>query len=267
MGKKYLLAVCVMVFCGIATLNASDHSHINVVLLGDSNTSIGGDSCDQAKGWSKWFKDVFAPASCYSYARSGATWTNTVRTRRNEEEYTERLSDNNVVYNQACRLISANRAGQQVSPQLIMIAAGTNDAWFGKQRPQRYAKTATQVFAATSKMMAQTPIAQVTTLAESVRYVCEMLMVAFPDAQIILMTPMQCTAASAEDIRKVGDIIEECGQQMSLAVIRQDAASAVSRIRESMRHTYTSDGTHTNEKGAKRNGTYIAHMLEALLQM
>lgn len=266
MGTRTFLALCMAIWMGIAPLSAADHSHINVVLLGDSNTSIGGDSCDIAVGWSKWFKEVFAPASCRSYARSGATWTNTERTRRDEEENTGRLSDNNVVYNQACRLITAYQSGRQVSPQLIMIAAGTNDAWFGKQRPQRFAKTASQVFAATS-MPATQSIAQITTLAESVRYVCEMLMEAFPKAQIVLLTPMQCTAASAEDIQKVGDTIEECGRQMSLAVIRQDYGSVVSRIRESKIHTFTSDGTHTNERGARRNGIYIAHAVEALLQM
>ncbi len=250
------------IWMGASAALAADHSHINVVLLGDSNTSIGGDSCNIAVGWSKWFKEVFAPASCRSYARSGATWTNTVRTRRDEEENTGRLSDNNVVYNQACRLITAYKSGRQVSPQLIMIAAGTNDAWFGK----RFAKTEAQVFASSS-MLTSSPIAKITTLAESVRYVCEMLMEAFPDAQIVLMTPMQCTAAPAEEIQKVGDIIEGCGRRMGLAVIRQDYASSVSRIRESKKPTFTSDGTHTNEKGARRNGVCIAHAVEALLQM
>lgn len=265
---KRLIAVVMMLgLISVLIMQAADHSHINVVILGDSNTSIGGDSCNKVIGWSKWFKDVFAPASCRSYARSGSTWTNTVRTCRNETEYNELLGDNNVVYNQACRLISSYQAGNQVKPQLILIAAGTNDAWFGKQRPQRYAKTVDEVFANATEMITQKPVAQITTLAESVRYVCEMLMATFPDAQIVLLTPMQCTAAPAEDIRKVGDIIEQCGQRMSVNVIRQDYGSVVNRLRESIRHTYTSDGTHTNEQGARRNGAYIAHRVEAILQM
>ena len=265
--KRLMVVVVMLGMVGVLVMKAAGHGNVNVVVLGDSNTSIGGDSCNKVIGWSKWFNDTFAPASCHSYARSGATWTNTVRTQHNEEEYTERLGDNNVVYNQACRLISAYKDGRQVAPQLIMIAAGTNDAWFGKQRPQRYAKTVEQVFAGASQMMEPKPVKQITTLAESVRYVCEMLMAAFPDAQIVLMTPMQCTAAPAEDIRKVGDIIEECGHRMSLEVIRQDYGSVVNRLRESTHHTYTSDGTHTNEKGARRTGIYIAHMVESMLQM
>ena len=37
------------------------NGNINVVILGDSNTSIGGDACDNPRGWNKWFKDKFAP--------------------------------------------------------------------------------------------------------------------------------------------------------------------------------------------------------------
>ena len=265
--KRLIAVVMLLGVISVLTMNATDHNHINVVILGDSNTSIGGDSCNKVIGWSKWFKDAFVPASCRSYARSGATWTNTVRTCRNEAEYSELLGDNNVVYNQACRLITSYKAGSQVTPQLILIAAGTNDAWFGKQRPQRYAKTAEEAFAGATEMITQKPVKEITTLAESVRYVCEMLMSAFPDAQIVLLTPMQCTAAPAEDIRKVGDIIEQCGQRMSVNVIRQDYGSVVNRLRESKQHTYTSDGTHTNEQGARRNGAYIAHRVEAMLQM
>ncbi len=265
--KRLMTAVLLLCAMGLSAIHAAGHGHVNVVILGDSNTSIGGDACDKAIGWSTWFKEAFAPASCRSYARSGATWTNTVRTRRNETEYTERLGDDNVVYNQACRLITACEAGQQVAPQLIMVAAGTNDAWFGRQRPQRYAKTPEQVFAEPSAVDQQLPVSRQTTLAGAVRYVCELLMTRFPDAQIVLLTPMQCTAAPADDIRRVGDIIEACGRQMSLSVIRQDYGSAVSRLRESQHPTFTSDGTHTNERGARRNGAYIAHMVEALLQM
>ena len=72
------------------SLYANDSTH--VAILGDSNTWLGGDQCDQPRGWNKWFKDYFAPASCRSYARSGATWTNTARTKRNPDEVKEVLS-------------------------------------------------------------------------------------------------------------------------------------------------------------------------------
>lgn len=259
-----IVMLCVFDVLGSA---AAKHGNINVVILGDSNTSIGGDECDKPKGWNKWFREYFEPATCRSYARSGATWTNTSSTKYDVKEYTEKLSNNNVIYNQVNRLVEACRLGKQVEPQLILIAAGTNDAWFGTSRPGRYSKTAQQVFDGKTSMMPKTPASKLISLAESVRYVCEMLMKNFPDAQIILLTPMQSTAVKASDIRKVGDIIEQCGRYMSINVIRQDYGSSVYHVRERAVKTYTTDGTHTSEKGARRNGIYIANRVEALLQM
>ena len=68
-------SVITMLLFLATSLYANDSTH--VAILGDSNTWLGGDQCDQPRGWNKWFKDYFAPASCRSYARSGATLTNT----------------------------------------------------------------------------------------------------------------------------------------------------------------------------------------------
>lgn len=246
---------------GNVTMTSEKHSGINVVILGDSNTSIGGDNCDNPRGWNKWFKDVFAPATCRSYARSGATWTNTAVTEYNVIENTDRLGNDNVIYNQINRLKEAHDAGKQPTPQLIIISAGTNDAWFVHARPSVFGKSAAQVFARYDGFITDTPVRKVLTLAESVRYGCEMLMESFPDARIVLLTPLQSVAAGIENIRRAGDIIEACGRYMSLKVIRQDHCCGIYSVSEKVRRKYTTDGTHTNEEGARRNGIYIAGVL------
>ena len=114
---------------------------LHVVMLGDSNTWIGGDDCDKPLGWNKWFKDALQPTTCKSYARSGATWTNTPQTHRDTKENIEILGNNNVIYNQICRLQEAVEGGDQAIPQLILIMAGTNDAWFQKQRPKAFLRS------------------------------------------------------------------------------------------------------------------------------
>ena len=96
---------------------------LHVVILGDSNTWIGGDDCDKPKGWNKWFVDEFRPLSCKSYARSGATWTNTSTTRENVVEDIAVLGNDNVIYNQIARLKRACDEGRQQTPDLIIIAA------------------------------------------------------------------------------------------------------------------------------------------------
>lgn len=242
------------------------HGDIDVVMLGDSNTSIGGDACNNPRGWNKWFKDKFAPATCRSYARSGATWTNTLKTVYNTKEYTEKLGNDNVVYNQVNRLKEDCDAGRQPEPDLILIAAGTNDAWFKTSRPDAFSETAEQAFARDGGFITGMRAADARTLACSVRYCCEMLMERFPHAQIILLTPMQSVAAGYADIRKAGDIIEGCARRMGLCVIRQDRESCVYDVREKGMWKYTTDGTHTSETGARRNGCYIANRVSVMLQ-
>ena len=237
---------------------------VHVVILGDSNTWIGGDDCDKPKGWNKWFAEIFKPLSCKSYARSGATWTNTASTRTNMEEDIAVLGNDNVIYNQIMRLVSACEKGQQPTPQLIIIAAGTNDAWFVKKRPGVFSKTVEQAFS-TRSLLSRTPN-QVLTLAESVRYGCELLQQQFPQAQIILLTPLQAIQPTEANLNKACDIIEQCGRRMGLEVIRQDRECCIRRMDEMKTKRYTTDGAHTSEEGAKINGTYLAKRIGELLK-
>ena len=240
--KRTLLTLLVT-FMLLGFSHAQESMH--VVLLGDSNTFIGGDSCNVARGWNKWFRDALQPATCRSYARSGATWTHTPKTVRDTEEYTEVLSDNNVIYNQVCRLQEAVAAGEQERPTLIIIMAGTNDAWFIDRRPQVFSND----------------LSSSLTLAGAVYYDCQLLREAFPEARIVLLTPMQATKTSLKRIRRTGDIIEACGTQMGLEVVRLDREGCVSRKQELRKKTYTTDGVHTNERGAQCIGQLVAEKI------
>ncbi len=237
---------------------------LNVVILGDSNTWIGGDDCDKPKGWNKWFADIFQPLSCKSYARSGATWTNTIHTRENTEENIAVLGNDNVIYNQIARLSKACEQGKQPEPQLIIIAAGTNDAWFVKKRPAVFKKTVDQAFASPQSLTSKKPH-QVLTLAESVRYGCELLKQRFPKAQVILLTPLQALQPTKANLDKASDIIEQCGKRMGLKVVRQDRECCVRRNDEAKSKRYTTDGAHTSEEGARINGTYLARRIDELI--
>ena len=232
-------------------------------LRGDSNTFNGGDDCTDERGWNTWFRRVFRPATCKSYARSGATWTNTNATVTNTQEKIDVIGNNNVIYNQIVRLKQAHAKGQQPAPHLIIIAAGTNDAWFTKHRPQAYDKTARQVFADSQTFTTKRNVNTVLTLAESVRYCCEMLMEAFPCAQLVLVTPPQCVKVDSDKMLLTGDIIEQCGEYMGIGVIRLDKIGAINATRERQQKHYTADGVHTNRLGARRNGTIIARQVGA----
>ena len=239
------------------------HEGLHVVMLGDSNTFIGGDSCNQARGWNKWFCDTVRPATCRSYARSGATWTNTPRTVRNTEENIAVLGDNNVVYNQVCRLQEAVATGEQVQPTLIIVMAGTNDAWFTDKRPQAFDKKGIEAFAVGESFL-ERQVSEVLTLAESVRYSCELLKQSFPDARLVLITPMQSAKIPIGRIRRAGDIIEQCALQLGAEVVRLDRDGCVKWYEEQKRRRYTTDGIHTSETGARLIGEFVAQRLKLI---
>lgn len=246
-----MIAVVLVMLCCAASAGAQ-----HVVILGDSNTWLGGDGCDNPQGWTKWFKDRLRPQTCRSYARSGATWTHTPATVYNVVENIGVLGDDNVIYNQANRLMASCDSLMQPVPDIIMIAAGTNDAWFLNRRRGALEKTAAQAFSDTA--LCERQACEVLTLAESVIYVCTMLKRRFPDCRIILLTPLQTTATSLERIMQVGSIIDDCAAYVGADVIRQDILGCVSRGTELRHHIYTVDGTHTNEAGAEINGNMVA---------
>ncbi len=249
------LRTILIILCWFLALGLSAQHPVHVVLIGDSNTWIGGEDCDQSRGWSKWFKDAFQPLSCRSYARSGATWTNTKLTTYNTVENVEVLSDNNVVFNQVNRLREAVQSGVQPTPDLIIMLAGTNDMWFSSKRPGAYAMSVEQAFSDTSS--SPWPVHQVLSLASSIRYSCELLQSSYPQARLVLVTPMQSTKVSAALTEQTGDLIERCGRRLGIDVIRLDSSDCISRAQEQKKLTYTSDGVHTNEAGAQRIGELI----------
>lgn len=225
-------------------------SEVDVVILGDSNTWLGGDDCSKPKGWNTWFKEALKPRSCRSYARSGATWTHTPNTQRDTKENIGSLGDNNVIMNQICRLEETINDGSQVQPSLILIAAGTNDVWFKDKRPHAFAPLEFSL----------------ESLQGIVDYCCLKLLRLCPQAQVVLITPMQTIQANTSDIHHAGDIIEDCGQELQIPVIRLDHYSEVKRQNEQKAFKYTYDGTHTSELGAHSNGIYIAKQVQAIIE-
>ena len=253
----------------------TEHSTLNVVLLGDSNTWLGGDDCSKPKGWNTWFAHELQPASCHSYARSGATWTNTPQTRRNTTENIGVLGNDNVIYNQICRLAEATDSGKQPLPHLIIILAGTNDAWFCDQRPQAFstpyspegealpADTSTHRLSRLGSFETLPPN-KILTLQESVHYGCLLLQAYYPDTRIVLVTPPQTTAVETELIHRTGNIIEQVGSQLAIPVIRLDHEGCIDREQELQHKRLTYDGTHTSEEGARCIGHLIATRIVTL---
>lgn len=266
--KRFLLLLVLLILPFVEgwAVVAKTVDSLDVVILGDSNTWLGGDDCSREKGWNTWFARLFPQRSCKSYARSGATWTNTLRTKRDLTEVTGRISDNNVIYNQICRLIDAQKKGSQVNPQLIIVAAGTNDAWFPDKRPQAFRQQHASELRSLPYPLPDELRRLPQTLAASVQYDCLLLKKHFSSSHIVLLTPLQTTAVTEQKINETGNIIEDVAQLLSIPVVRQDKVCCVKRATEAKKPTYTYDGTHTNEQGAQKNGEILARAIQKILK-
>lgn len=233
----------------------------HVALLGDSNTWLGGDDCSKDKGWNYWFVLEAHPASCRSYARGGATWTHTPQTMADTLENTGSIGDNNVIFNQVLRLIGAVENGSQPTPDLIIIACGTNDAWFNDRRPQAFTLSTSAAFEQPDSVFMLRTEAELLTLTECVRFDCRMLQEAFPESRLLLITPLQTIKASDTKIKQTGDLIAQCAERLGAHVLRWDTESPIVSSQERTRKKYTYDGTHTNKLGAKKLGQLTARFV------
>lgn len=234
--KKAVLFLLFFCLCGVVRAQLP----MNIVLMGDSNTFLGGDACDKPLGWNKWFKDLASPLSCRSYARSGATWTHTAKTNYDIEEYTEVLSDNNVIFNQINRLKEACKVGTQVVPDLIVIMAGTNDLWFADKRPD--------------------------VLSVWIQHDCECLREAFPQAHVVLVTPPPFVKVGMDKQHRAADEIAACAERLHVGVVRLDQPDLNFCVADMIEKGYSVDGVHTTAVGAEVLGRYIYEKVKAIVQ-
>lgn len=219
-----------------------------VAILGDSNTWIGGDRCDNPKGWNYWLAKSMPESRFLSFARSGATWSHTAATRLDTVENIGVLGPNNVIYNQIARLGNYVATHPGFRPDMVIVAAGTNDAWFRDHRPGML----TDTLSLASDELALLPPCEVRSLRDAVRMGCALIRRVAPQAEIVVMTPLQTTAASDSVQRLVSDIIEKAASGEGARTLRQDSVCPVRSAAERRRKTLTTDGTHTSPEGARR---------------
>ena len=226
----------------ILTVLPSFGKELNVALLGDSMTWIGGENFDQPKGWTYYLTSL--PMNMKLYARSGATWTNTTRTKHNPTAYTEVLDDDNVIYNQIIRL----NEDTSFHPDIIVIYAGANDAWFVSKRPQVFQNTCTDPAEITENSNPK----DYTSLEGSIVLGCTLLRNQFPGAEIYLVSPVHAGKIDPKRIEMVGNIMETAAGRLSVPVVRGDKEIPFIHNQETgTKRVNTYDGVHSNERGAR----------------
>lgn len=252
MKKIFLVIVSLWVAMFAYGRNLQD---VDVAILGDSMTWIGGDSCQNDTGWTYYFKRETSPLSVSIYARSGATWTNTKRTTVSPDFYSEVLDDNNVLYNQAARLVRDTSEGRTPFPGLIILYAGANDAWFEKSRPGMF------IPVEADSIRPELLPSQATSLDGSIMLTAGYLHQHFPDARIVFVTPVEMSKTSPDKVYRVADTISRTASRLGYEVIRADRNVEIRHLQECRQFKHTYDGVHTNPSGARLIAKEIIRML------
>lgn len=247
---KILFVILLAISSGLP-LKAYNESPL-FVFLGDSNLWIGGDDCSKENAWSHWVCKHFN-AQGISFARSGATWTCTPNTNLNTSAYSEVIDDQNVIYNQIARLLDVDWQSQYgQDPDVIFLAAGTNDAWFEAKREGIYSMSANEAWTLCEQLI-DAPPSHLISLAAALTNAIATLAESFEDSKIVVLTPPFATACSSDKIMKVSNIIVDVMDKWkeSVTIIRLDSNSLIDADKERVAFSLTTDGTHTNPNGAK----------------
>lgn len=226
--------------------------NLNIVMIGDSITWMGGDNCDDEDGWTYWFKQKANPKSCRSYAVSGATLC-----------YQPSWQTQNDAYMQLQRIISDKGEGMYPNGiDLVFVAMGTNDLG---NSSAKYSVTAEEEFnnATTYANYTQQDL---TSFAKAIRYLCEQLYVNFPNVQIVFLSPQQRSNFNTSMLLTMGDFIESCTDYLSVNTIRLDKHCGTYHTRECVENHKLIDGTHTSQLGARENGYFIYNRVKSLLK-
>lgn len=241
--KKYLLSLCILLTALTGCANG-------IILLGDSNLWIGGEDCSDSRSWTHLLKqNVGVPVR--SLARSGATWTNTTDTKADTEAISEVIDPDNVIYNQALRLQQEIQEGVTPMPDVIIVAAGTNDAWFKERRPGIFDN------AKGKKATNMDSPAQHTTLAGSLGLATAKLRAIAPEAQLIYIGPAYNTKAPNTDIDMVTRIMTDFCRKYHIKFVPLNTRALIDPQSEAQRKALTSDGVHTTPTGARKVYRYI----------
>ncbi len=243
-------AILVFGSSGLEEPESGSKGRLSVAFLGDSNIWIGGDDCGNPSSWSGHLVRLGGFRRSRSFARSGATITNTAATRADTVHYSELLNDTNTLYNQALRLNGTVRRGELENPDIIIVSGGSNDAWFQSWRPGLFDDPQIEVTEFTSP-------AEATTLKSSLLLVIRLLRSVNPDSRIVVVGPPFMTKASPEAISKVNDEMERVANDEGVVMVRLDRSELIDPEVESEKFTFTTDGVHTSPGGAERIAAYV----------
>ena len=222
--------------------------NLNIVLFGDSITDLENNNITK---WVQPFRELITCKSFKNYARGYCTWTFKSDTSYNITDKSDANVGNNVIWNQFNKLKNDVNNGTVNTPDVIMILAGTNDAL--------QSNALGDINTAFSSSSQGADVTQLTTLAQSVRYVCDEIYNTYPNCKIIICTPLPIgTASSYPKSVEVRNMLISCANVLNLDIIDQTYKSGIVWYREAQSNIYyRGDGVHLNDLGGELIANFI----------
>ena len=222
--------------------------NLNIVLFGDSITDLENNNITK---WVQPFRNLITCKSFKDYARGYCTWTFKSDTSYNITDSSNSNIGNNVIWNQLNKLKNDVNNGTVNTPNIIMILAGTNDAL--------QSKALGDINTAFSSASQGTDVTKLTTLAQSVRYVCDDIYNTYPNCKIIICTPLPIgTASDYPKSVEVRNMLISCANVLNLDIIDQTYKSGIVWYREAQSNIYyKGDGIHLNDLGGELIANFI----------
>ena len=220
----------------------------NIAILGDSITSG-----SNGLTWVDVLEDNEMFNNIYNVSKSGARWSHQASTI-----YDITLgSGNNVMWNQANLVIDSVTNLTQPKPNVWLIMAGRNDANFS-------VGDVDTIFDG-SDILSQLPNT-ILEILEGVRYTCETILTEYPDAEIILVTPIQWYGVTNSLWNEQGDGIIEASRRLAVRSIDAGGECGIYNYFDTdLIHKYQLDGTHPNADGVDKLGNYMLYELKQRL--
>lgn len=234
-------------------------SEMNIAVLGDSISDVESDE----NGYGMWidkFRSLASPKSFTDYAVGGAVWTFSSNTQSVSTRSEMTASNaNNCIGNQFNRLKASVDNNTIATPDLIFILAGSNDAFQNKT-----VGTPSTVFETDTAQSSD--ITTLTNLCASVRYVVDKINAEYPNARIVLMTPIAFGGHASEFARltPIRSAIQECAEYLGIYCI-DGAKTGITFHREHLGRKYLiSDLAHLTKLGGDLVGKFIFDELSNL---
>lgn len=234
-------------------------SKMNIAILGDSISDV--ESGENGYGmWIDKFRSLASPKSFTDYAVGGAVWTfsSTTQSVSTRSEMTA-SNANNCIGNQFNRLKASVDNNTIATPDLIFILAGSNDAFQNKT-----VGTPSTVFETDTAQSSD--ITTLTNLCASVRYVVDKINAEYPNARIVLMTPIAFGGHASEFARltPIRSAIQECAEYLGIYCI-DGCKAGITFHREHLGRKYLiSDLAHLTKLGGDLVGKFIFDELSNL---